>query len=65
MAAFASPVLEKFGADTLVLGGNISRNYPYFKETLLAGLPEGVEVRTSTLLDRAAMIGAASLFKAE
>ncbi|MBR1575303.1 MAG: ROK family protein [Bacteroidales bacterium] len=63
LAAFAAPVLEKFGADTLVLGGNISRNYPLFCEPLLAGMPEGVEVRTSTLLDQAAMIGAASLFK--
>ena len=65
LAAFAAPVLKKFGADTLVLGGNISRCYPRFCETLLAGMPEGVEVRTSTLLDRAAMIGAASLFKDE
>ena len=64
LAAFATPVLKKFGGDTLVLGGNISRNYPLFCEKLLAGLPEGVEVRTSTLLDQAAMIGAASLFKA-
>ena len=63
LAEFVSPWLKKFGADTLVLGGNISRNFPHFSETLLAGIPEGVEVRTSTLLDRAAMIGAASLFK--
>ena len=65
LAAFVSPWLEKFGADTLVLGGNISRNYALFCEPLLAGLPEGVEVRTSQLLDQAAMIGAASLFKDE
>ena len=64
LAAFVTPWLAKFGADTLVLGGNISRNFPHFSETLLAGLPSGVEVRTSTLLDQAAMIGAASLFKA-
>lgn len=65
LAAFAAPVMEKFGADTLVLGGNITRCYPRFCETLLAGMPEGVEVRISTLLDQAAMIGAASLFKDE
>ena len=63
LAAFVSPWLEKFGADTLVLGGNISRNFPQFGDALLAGVPGGVEVRTSTLLDQAAMIGAASLFK--
>ena len=65
LAAFASPVLEEFGADTLILGGNISRNYMLFSEPLLAGLPAGVEVRTSSLLDQAAMIGAASLFRQE
>lgn len=65
LAAFASPVLEKFGADTLILGGNISRNYALFSETLLSGLPSGVDVRTSALLDQAAMIGAASLFREE
>ena len=62
LARFAGPVLEKFGADTLVLGGNISRNFLLFAETLVKNLPEGVEVRTSKLLDEAAMIGAASLF---
>ena len=62
LAAFASPWLEKFRADAFVMGGNISREYPKFRETLLAALPEGVEVRTSALLDKAAMIGAASLF---
>ncbi len=63
LAEFVAPWLKKFGADTLVLGGNISRNFPHFSEALLAGIPESVEVRTSTLLDQAAMIGAASLFK--
>lgn len=62
LAKFAAPWLQKFEADAFVMGGNISREYPKFKATLLAGLPEGVEVRTSTLLDKAAMIGAASLF---
>ena len=62
LASFASPWLEKFGADAFVMGGNISREYPKFRKTLLEGLPKGVEVRTSALLDKAAMIGAASLF---
>lgn len=62
LAKFASPWLEKFGADAFVMGGNISREYPKFKEALLAGLPSGVKVFTSSLLDKAAMIGAASLF---
>lgn len=63
LAKFSSPLLTRFGADTLILGGNISRNFKYYSGPLLAGLPEGVEVRTSALLDKAAMIGAASLFR--
>ena len=62
LGSFATPVLERFGADTLVLGGNISRNFKIFEGPLKAALPAGVEVRTSTLLDRAAIIGSASLF---
>jgi len=62
LARFATPVLEKFQADAFIMGGNISREYPKFKASLDAGLPEGINIRTSTLLDKAAMIGAASLF---
>lgn len=62
LAEFATPWLKKFGADLFVMGGNISREYPKFQAQLLAGMPEGVTVKTSELRDQAAMIGAASLF---
>lgn len=64
-AQFIVPVLGRFRADMLVLGGNISRAYSLFGPELEAGLASAgclVPVRTSMLLDKAAMIGAASLF---
>lgn len=65
LAAFAAPLLKRFGSRTLLLGGNISRAYPLFGPAMARRLAaEGCSagVRISTLLDRAAMIGAASLF---
>ena len=65
-ADFISPVLKRFGADMLVLGGNISRAYGLFGPALENGMARNgcsVRVRTSALLDRAAMTGAASLFR--
>ena len=65
MAAFVSPLLEKFRSRTLVLGGNISRAYPLFAASLEAGFRQrgmDVNVKSSILLDKAALIGAASLF---
>ncbi|MDD6252609.1 MAG: ROK family protein [Candidatus Cryptobacteroides sp.] len=66
LASFLAPVLARFGGKTLVIGGNISRAYPYFSAPLNEGLKHlgcDVDVRTSALLDRAAMLGAASLFR--
>ena len=62
LGRFASPLIEKFKAGTLVLGGNISRAFPLFEKELKDNLPEGLTIRTSSLLDDAAMIGASSLF---
>ena len=67
LADFISPVLMRFGADMLVLGGNISRAYGLFGPALENGMERNgcdVRVRTSALLGRAAMTGAASLFRA-
>lgn len=65
LAYFAGPVLERFETRTLLLGGNIARAYPLFgpamKERFSAD-GRTVEIRISSLMDRAAMIGAASLF---
>ncbi len=65
LARFVAPLLRRFRADMLVLGGNISRAWPLFGPALGARLSaEGVHVgvRTSALPDHAALIGAASLF---
>lgn len=65
LAAFAGPVLDRFGANTLLLGGNIARAYPHFgpaaNERFVSD-GRRIEIRISALMDRAAMIGAASLF---
>lgn len=66
LAEFTAPLLERFECGNLLLGGNISRNINHFEPAMMrryaqAGL--SVTVRASTLLDRAAMFGAASLFK--
>lgn len=64
LAGFAGPLLERFHSRTLMLGGNISRAFPYFQAALLqqfAADGRHIEVHTSKLLDKAALIGAASL----
>ena len=65
LASFTGPWLEKFGARTLVLGGNISRSLPHFLQPMqrrYGQLGQAVSVKGSALLDRAALLGAASLF---
>lgn len=65
LAEFLAPVLKRFNAEVLVLGGNISRAYGLFGPELEKGLSAdgcSAQVRTSVLLDRAAMTGAAALF---
>lgn len=64
-ADFMAPVLSGFRADVLVLGGNISRAYPLFGGEFESGLEKKgcrTGIRLSSLMDRAAVIGAASLF---
>lgn len=63
LAEFIVPVLEKFGSRSVVLGGNISRAFPLFSPSLESALAgKDVKVKVSSLMDHAAMIGAASLF---
>ncbi len=66
LADFVAPLLKRFGTQRLVLGGNISKAYSCFEESLTAGLADNgcdVTVRISELMDEAAMTGAASLFR--
>lgn len=65
LALFVSPLLERFGSSTLVLGGNISRAMnlfsPAMKKTFgLSG--KRIEILRSALFDRAALVGAGALF---
>lgn len=64
-AQFAGTVVPRFRGDVLILGGNISKAYSLFEPALTRTLKasgQHINIRTSELLDRAAMIGAASLF---
>lgn len=60
LGRFLSPFVEKFGAEVLVLGGNISNAFEYFKDQLIAELPIA-DVYLSGLMDHAALIGGALL----
>ncbi|MCE7055247.1 ROK family protein [Algoriphagus sp. AGSA1] len=64
LGRFLSPFVEKFGAEVLVLGGNISNAFEYFKDQLIAELPIA-EVHLSGLMDHAALIGGALLMDDE
>lgn len=60
LGKFLAPFIEKFSAEVLVLGGNISNAFEYFQDQLIAELPI-TEVHLSSLMDDAALIGAALL----
>ena len=65
LAKFTAPLLEKFGAKDVILGGNISRNLDLFLPAMTRVYGQkgmDVHVQASSLLDKAAMLGAASLF---
>lgn len=62
LGQFLKPHLSLFNAEVLVLGGNISKAFEYFGETLQQQLPE-IKITVSKLNEHAALIGAASLFE--
>ena len=65
LAEFISPLAGRFGAEEVILGGNIARSFNLFGNTLRAKLMDfgcKVGLSTSALWDKAAMTGAASLF---
>lgn len=64
LGTFLSPWLKGFSAEAVVIGGNISGAYAYFKEDLLSSLKNtGVEVNIyiSELQENAALCGSAVL----
>mgnify|MGYP001824371656 CR=1 FL=1 len=64
MGGFLAPWLQKFAADTVVLGGNIAGAYDLFGPALEEACP-GVCFDVSSLGENAAMIGAARLLDDE
>lgn len=61
---FLAPLLSKFGAECLVIGGNISGAYPLFGpsfETALADQNVNVKTVISELMESAAMAGSSRL----
>lgn len=65
LAEFISPLAGRFGAEEVILGGNIARSFNIFGETVrrrLADLRCEAGLSASVLWDKAAMTGAASLY---
>ena len=65
LADFLGPWIKKFGAEALVLGGNVSGAYNLFSTPLKEALAEqqiSAPVRLSKLKEDAATIGSARLF---
>ena len=66
LTRFAMPLLERFGCDTLVLGGNIARSYDLFSPAMKRTFAQSgkvIDTKVSSLMDKASLVGAASLFK--
>jgi len=66
LADFVLPLYRRFRGQVVVIGGNIARAFPLFSPSLerrLAELGEKIDFRQGNLWDKAAMTGAASLFK--
>jgi len=64
LASFIGPHLKNFQAEILIIGGNISKALPLFQDKLFNLLKlQGVEIdiRSSELLEDAAIIGASKL----
>jgi glucokinase len=57
---FLKSYVTDFNAEILMLGGNITKAFPYFGDALLKQLPE-IKVKVSDLGEKAAIIGSALL----
>lgn len=61
---YIKPYLEKFGTDVLVIGGNISKAYPYFSKSIKEVISD-TEIYVSNLGEKAAVFGGALLLDDE
>ncbi|MEX0361908.1 MAG: ROK family protein [Allomuricauda sp.] len=62
---FLAPWLKKFNADALVMGGNISKSYACFGQSLQASLNENgipIPIRISNHMEKGAIIGCTRVF---
>lgn len=61
---FMSPLLKNYNADCLVIGGNISKAFPLFKDSFIKELHANkinINIQISDLMESAAMLGSARL----
>jgi len=62
LGCFLKPLVETFGAEVIVIGGNISNAYPLFGENLENQLSQSrIKIEISELKETASMIGSAVL----
>jgi len=58
------PVAEKFGAECIVVGGQIAKSYHLFAHSLRKELPDSIELRQAENIKQSAILGAGKyLFK--
>lgn len=65
LGEFLAPWMSKFGAEALIIGGNISKAYRHFGQYLEEGLKTNgcqTAVHQSELMEDAALVGSARLF---
>jgi glucokinase len=68
LGEFLAPWMCKFGAEALIIGGNISKAYRHFGQSLDAALKANgsqAVAHTSPLMEDAALVGSARLFDEE
>ena len=68
LGAFLSPLLIRFDANSLVIGGNISKAYPLFEESFNKALEDNdilIDITISDLMETAAMAGSARLIDSD
>lgn len=61
LAAGAEQLIADLGIRQIIFGGQISRSFDLMEESLLKGLPEGVNVKASSDIEGLVLVGASAL----
>ena len=61
LAAGAAQLISDLGIRQIIFGGQISRSFDLMEESLLKGLPEGVNVKASSDIEGLVLVGASAL----